>query len=273
MLNKVLIIFLSFAFINLSPVLCQTKEPLVNKEFYITTRTGSGIKCEVYLVDNKGNRKRLGVTDNSGYIKLNILCSIGERILFCPKSRKYYNEYVECSEKKDYRITVGEVKYSRSIEGSIQGFTCVVKGKICPVSQEDPMIASENIFVVLTASKKFYFVPNIDRGIMARHINEKIKIEGLINDTYNAITAEAIYTWVNGKWSKVWDENMQELMWASILEKEHGVDIHIEKIPTAISEEVSDKIIVAFASEPKVLDVTRAAAGGDWYYISQIDEE
>ena len=99
-----------------------------------------------------------------------------------------------------------------AVEGSVQGFTCVTQGKVCPVGQEDPMIAAENVFVVLTASKKFYFVPNIDRGIMARHLNEKIKITGKLSSTYNAINADGIYTWRNDNWTKVWDLKMQRMM-------------------------------------------------------------
>ena len=99
-----------------------------------------------------------------------------------------------------------------SIEGSVQGFTCVTQGKVCPVGQEDPMIAAENVFVVLTASKKFYFVPNIDRAVMARHLNEKVKIEGKMSGSYNAIDADAIFTWKDGNWNKVWDEKMQRMV-------------------------------------------------------------
>lgn len=99
-----------------------------------------------------------------------------------------------------------------SIEGSVQGFTCVTQGKVCPVGAEDPMIAAENVFVVLTVAKKFYFVPNLDRGIMARHLNQKVKIEGKLSASYNAITATALYIWRDGSWSKAWDAKMQKLV-------------------------------------------------------------
>ena len=102
--------------------------------------------------------------------------------------------------------------FAASVEGSVQGFTCVTQGKVCPVGQEDPVIAAENVFVVLTASKEFYFVPNLDRGIMARHINEKVKVDGKLSDTYNAITADTLYTWVNGNWNKTWDLKMQQMI-------------------------------------------------------------
>ena len=103
-----------------------------------------------------------------------------------------------------------------SVEGSVQGFTCVTQGKVCPVGQEDPMIAAENVFVVITVAKKFYFVPNLDRGIMARHINEKVKVEGKMSGTYNAITATALYTWRDGNWNKVWDEAMQRIVFEDL---------------------------------------------------------
>ncbi len=74
------------------------------------------------------------------------------------------------------------------------------------------MIAAENVFVVLTVAKNFYFVPNLDRGIMARHLNEKVKVEGKMSASYNAITAERLYTWRNGNWSKVWDKAMQKIV-------------------------------------------------------------
>ncbi len=103
-----------------------------------------------------------------------------------------------------------------AIEGSVQGFICVTQGKVCPVGQEDPMIAAENVFVVLTAAKKFYFVPNLDRAILARHLNQKIKVEGKMSGTYNAITATALYTWRDGNWNKVWDQKMQKIVFEDL---------------------------------------------------------
>ena len=39
------------------------------------------------------------------------------------------------------------------------------------------------------------------------------------------------------------------------------------------ASKLTGKITAAFASEPNVLDVTRAAAGVDWYYLAQINEQ
>jgi len=93
----------------------------------------------------------------------------------------------------------------KSLEGSIQGFTCVTQGKTCPVGAEDPMAAVERVFVLLTDSGDYYFIPNMDRAILARHINERVKISGDLNDKYNSIKAKELDIMKMGKYEKVWD--------------------------------------------------------------------
>ena len=46
-----------------------------------------------------------------------------------------------------------------TVEGTVQGFTCITAGKVCPVGKEDPVIATEKIFVILTSSarRKIHF--------------------------------------------------------------------------------------------------------------------
>jgi hypothetical protein len=90
------------------------------------------------------------------------------------------------------------------IEGSVQGFLCVTLGKLCPVGKEDPVIATERIFVVLTPGEKYYFVPNVDRGILARHINERVRITGIISTKFPAISANRIEVFKKGTWKTTW---------------------------------------------------------------------
>jgi hypothetical protein len=90
------------------------------------------------------------------------------------------------------------------IEGSVQGFLCVTLGKLCPVGKEDPIIATERVFVVLTASKKYYFVPNVDRGILARHINERVRITGIVSTKFPSINANIIEVFQEGAWKTTW---------------------------------------------------------------------
>lgn len=98
-----------------------------------------------------------------------------------------------------------------SVEGSVQGYQCVTQGITCPVGQEDPLAAVEKVFVVLSGDKmgKYYFVPNVDRATLARHINERVKVMGKKSDKYNSITASEIDAFVNGKWVTVWTTKME----------------------------------------------------------------
>jgi hypothetical protein len=91
-----------------------------------------------------------------------------------------------------------------SVEGSVQGYQCVTQGITCPVGQEDPLAAVEDVFVLLEKSGKYYFVPNVDRAVLARHINERVKITGSMNEKYNSISATKIEAFAGGNWKTVW---------------------------------------------------------------------
>jgi hypothetical protein len=91
-----------------------------------------------------------------------------------------------------------------TIEGSVQGFTCVTQGKVCPAGKEDPMAGIERVFVVLTSGNDYYFVPNVDRAILARHLNERIRVIGEMNPKYKSITATKIEVMKKGMWERVW---------------------------------------------------------------------
>ena len=101
-----------------------------------------------------------------------------------------------------------------SVEGSIQGFTCVTQGKICPTGKEDPMAAVERVFVVLTKGKSYYFVPNVDRAVLARHINERVRISGKVAANYPSIEADKMEVFKKGAWKQTWS-----LPWEDSLKK------------------------------------------------------
>jgi len=102
-----------------------------------------------------------------------------------------------------------------TLTGSIQGFNCVTQGKVCPIGMEDPVIAAEHVFVLLVdmAKADYYFVPNVDRGILARHINQEVKITGTVNSKTKSIKASEIS--VAGK--KVWSVDLEDEIYKSIL--------------------------------------------------------
>jgi hypothetical protein len=94
-----------------------------------------------------------------------------------------------------------------AVTGSVQGFLCVTQGTVCPIGQEDPVAAVENVFVILVDAAKsdYYFVPNVDRAVMARHIGETVTIEGTVNKAQKSIKASSI----TKKGKKVWSEELE----------------------------------------------------------------
>jgi hypothetical protein len=99
-----------------------------------------------------------------------------------------------------------------TVEGSVQGFTCVTQGKVCPIGKEDPMIAAERIFVILTKGGSYYFVPNVDRAILARHINEQVRVTGDVSAKYPSIIANKIEAFKKGAWKTTWTQRAQDEM-------------------------------------------------------------
>ena len=99
-----------------------------------------------------------------------------------------------------------------TVEGSVQGFNCVTVGKVCPVGKEDPMIAVENVFVILTKDKDYWFIPNVTRMVLARHINQVMRVTGTLNTEYRSITAKSIEVLERGAWRKTWSKVDEDAM-------------------------------------------------------------
>jgi hypothetical protein len=91
-----------------------------------------------------------------------------------------------------------------SVEGSVQGLMCVTFGWVCPTEKEDPMAVAERTFVVLTPSKEYYFVPNVDRTVLVRNINQKVRVTGNMHSKYPSIDAATIDVWTKGGWKTAW---------------------------------------------------------------------
>jgi hypothetical protein len=101
-----------------------------------------------------------------------------------------------------------------SVTGSVQGFMCVTQGKVCPIDGEDEVAAVENVFVLLVDAAKgdYYFVPNVDRAIMARHINTEITIDGTVNAKMKSIKASSI----SKKGKKIWSVDLESEIYRSL---------------------------------------------------------
>lgn len=100
--------------------------------------------------------------------------------------------------------------FAETIEGSIQGYRCVTEGKVCPIGQEDPVAAIETAFVVLTEGKAYYIVTNMDRAILSRHINARVRVKGKVNSKYNSIEVDSFEVFDNGKWKTTWSPKMEK---------------------------------------------------------------
>ncbi len=99
---------------------------------------------------------------------------------------------------------------AQSTTGSIQGFNCVTQGKVCPIGKEDPVAATENVFVLLVDAAKadYYFLPNVDRAVLARRLNTQVTIEGAVDSKWKSIKVASISS--GGK--VVWSTGLQEEM-------------------------------------------------------------
>jgi hypothetical protein len=115
-------------------------------------------------------------------------------------------------------LLIPTIAISATQTGTIQGFNCVTQGVLCPVGKEDPMAAAEKVFVLwCEKEKKFYFIPNVDRAVLARHINQIVKIDGTMSDKYNAIQASEIHQKEGNKWRKVWSSDWQDEIYEDVL--------------------------------------------------------
>lgn len=104
-----------------------------------------------------------------------------------------------------------------TVEGTIQGYDCVVTGTVCPIGKEDPYVATQQVFIILTEGKDYYFVPNVDRSVLARHVNQKVRVNGELSSKYNSIKAETIESMEKGAWKIAWsaeaEKEMMEQSW------------------------------------------------------------
>ncbi len=77
------------------------------------------------------------------------------------------------------------------------------------MDKEDPVIAAERILVVLVKADDYYLVPNLDRAILARHINQIARVMGEISSKCKAIRAEKLEVFKDGAWKTSWSSRMQ----------------------------------------------------------------
>ena len=100
--------------------------------------------------------------------------------------------------------------FGGTVEGRIQGLQCVLQGKLCPVDNQDPHIAAEKNFVVVTGPGTYYLISNLDRAVLARHLMSKVRVSGETSSKYKSIKADRFEVQVNGKWKTTWTQEMED---------------------------------------------------------------
>jgi hypothetical protein len=116
-------------------------------------------------------------------------------------------------------LLVPSLAMADTVEGTVQGFSCVVYGKVCPQDMGDPVVGAENTFVIVPSSGEgFYIVPNLDRAVLARRLLEKVRVKGMLNKKYNSIMAETVEAWEEGKWVLKWSMERQQKMLKELYE-------------------------------------------------------
>ena len=95
-------------------------------------------------------------------------------------------------------------------QGTIQGLRCATEAKVCPVDMEDPLVGLEKSFVLVTKDGSWYLLPNLDRAILARHVIQRVFVEGEKSPKYKAITVQSLKVWKDNKWKEVWSVEMEK---------------------------------------------------------------
>ena len=111
-----------------------------------------------------------------------------------------------------------------SVTGSVQGYNSVAQGQASPAGKDVHIsahaAAAESNFVILSdaAKGKHYLIQNADRAVLAKLVNQQIKIDGDVDNAAESIKAKDIYTQAsNQSWKKVWSSNVNDNIYRDIL--------------------------------------------------------
>ncbi|MCX5825326.1 MAG: hypothetical protein NTY86_17985 [Deltaproteobacteria bacterium] len=104
-----------------------------------------------------------------------------------------------------------------SVTGSVQGYNSVAQGQASPTGKDAHISAhaasTESAFVILADRAKggHYLIQNADRAILARLVNQQIKVDGDVDNATESVRAKEIYTQASDQsWKKVWSSNVND---------------------------------------------------------------
>ena len=110
-----------------------------------------------------------------------------------------------------------------TVTGSVQGYNSVAQGQASPAGKDAHISAhaasTESAFVILADRAKggHYLIQNADRAILARLVNQQVKVDGDVDNATESIKAKEIYTQAsNQSWKKVWSSNVNDNIYRDI---------------------------------------------------------
>ncbi len=111
-----------------------------------------------------------------------------------------------------------------NVTGSVQGYNSVAQGQASHTGKDvhiaAHVAATETAFVVLdeTAKGRHYLIQDADRAVLARLVNQQVKIDGDLDTRTESIKARNIYAAAaDNSWKKVWAKDSSDDIYRDVL--------------------------------------------------------
>ena len=93
------------------------------------------------------------------------------------------------------------------VEGTIQGLQNACMGVYCKPGEENLVAAMEDDYVLM-GEDQYYFLPNLKPTLLARYINNYVRITGKSTLRGEAILVQKAEVLENGKWKPFYSEEI-----------------------------------------------------------------
>ena len=92
-------------------------------------------------------------------------------------------------------------------KGTIEGADCVINKQICAKDANDPHLAMESEFVLVTADGQYYFLPNLRRFYKKSAYKKVVRVKGTQNGS--AILVENFEVLKKDRFAQVWNQTAE----------------------------------------------------------------
>ena len=100
-------------------------------------------------------------------------------------------------------ITATPALCVETIEGTIEGASCVINNMNCAENIDDPILALERDFILVTADGEYYFMPNLRRSDKKHAFKEQVRVSGKRNGA--ALLVENFEVLKDNRFDCVWN--------------------------------------------------------------------